>query len=495
MSKKHDDGGTVPRERGRAFRGLLAAGVSVALLGAGISTATASASPANPSAAAKPAAAAEKATKAVGITYEGGPGHPGPVWAGTWDNGTRGFCIDFELHTPSSTGTTKLTGSIPGMSAKQSSRIKAITNAYSTTTSSKKAALAQLAIWTVEADSNFAKWYKASEVTKADRKAVKALVADADRGPFKVGVSTSKVEVGQDGTGTVKLVGGDPGGVKLSVALTATGAKIRTVDGAKGTKGTLDSGGLKFTYERTAPGKIDVQAVLTTPSPKIAGLSVTQKDHQRTLSGGFVETAIASYAYQLTPGKPTISSKCNTDCNGVASLSFSVCNPAGADAVTWTQKAGSDVVATLSAAGGKCVKKSAKVSDGQKIAASYCYSQSVGSACVTDTVKVPGTYEVVCPVWVKATYVMSCECVGVEGSSVTFLAPAASARFYRGFVTMTKDGKSTVKQVDLDNGSATKVDLGKLKNVQVAATFAAHTDAARKNAIGSKHTLFSVKVA
>lgn len=493
MSKKHDGGGALPRERGRTFRGLLAAGLSVALLGAGIggATATAVGSPV----AAEPAAKAEKATKAVGISYEGGPGHSGPVWAGTWDNGTRGFCIDFELHTPSSTGTTKITGSIPGMSAKQSSRIKAITNAYSTTTSSKKAALAQLAIWSIEADPNFSTWYKASAVTKADRKAVKAVVADADRGPFTIGVSSSKVHVGQDGTGKIKLVGGgDPGGIKLPVVLTATGAKIRTVGGVKGAKGTLRSGGLPFTYERTAPGKIEVKAALSMPSPKTAGLSVTQEDHQRTLSGGFVETAIANYAYKLTPGKPTVSSKCNSDCQGVSALSFAVCNPVGADAVTWTHKVGSDVVATLSAAGGKCVKKSAKVPDGQKIVASHCYTATLGGACTTGAVKSAGSYEVVCPVWVKATYLMSCDCGGVDGSSVTFDAPGESARFYRGFVTLTAKGKDTVKQVDLVNGEATKVDLGVLHDVEVAATFLAFRDSARKDTLGGKHALFRVTV-
>lgn len=493
MSKKHNGGGAVARERGRMFRGLLAAGLCVALFGAGIggATATAASSPV----AAKPAAKAEKATKAVGITYEGGPGHPGPVWAGTWDNGARGFCIDFELHTPSSTGTTKLTGSIPGMSAEQSSRIKAITNAYSTTTSAKKAARAQLAIWSIAADRAFAKWYKASEVTKSARKAVKAVIADADRGPFTIGVSSSKVHVGQDGTGKVKLVGGgNPGGVTLPVVLTATRAKIRTVDGVKGAKGTLGAGGLAFTYERTGPGKIEFKTALSMPSPKTAGLSVTQNDHQRTLSGGYVETAIANYAYQLTPGKPTITSKCNSDCQGVASLSFAVCNPAGADAVTWTQKAGADVVATLSAAGGKCVKKTAKVGDGKKIVAAYCYTGSVGGPCTTGTVKSAGSYEVVCPVWVKATYVMSCACDGVDGASVTFHAPGESARFYRGFVTLTKKGKDTVKQVDLENGAATKVDLGTLHGVEVAATFLAYRDAARKDTLGGEHALFRVTV-
>ena len=28
---------------------------------------------------------------ATGLSFPGGPGHSGPVWAGTWQNGQKGF--------------------------------------------------------------------------------------------------------------------------------------------------------------------------------------------------------------------------------------------------------------------------------------------------------------------------------------------------------------------------------------------------------------------
>src|SRR5687768_17144791 len=102
------------------FRRLLAAGVGALVLTSGAVVATASSAPAGSTpAAVAPARPAEPeaAKQAVGISYLGGPGHPGPVWAGTWDNGERGFCIDFTKHSPNNSGTTTITGAIPGMTA------------------------------------------------------------------------------------------------------------------------------------------------------------------------------------------------------------------------------------------------------------------------------------------------------------------------------------------------------------------------------------------
>lgn len=84
---------------------VLILGMGFALAGVGIGSGRASAS--TPAAAPALSTAAKAAQEAVGMTHPGGPGHPGAVWAGTWDNGKRGFCINFSMHRPSNSGTTK----------------------------------------------------------------------------------------------------------------------------------------------------------------------------------------------------------------------------------------------------------------------------------------------------------------------------------------------------------------------------------------------------
>lgn len=490
--------GTGPRKGSGRFAKFIAAGIGVVVLGTGLGTTGAAAGPGAAETRPTAARAEQPATQAVGITYLGGPGHPGPVWAGTWNNPERGFCIDFARHSPTNAGTTRITGAIPGMSAKQSTQIKHIANAYSRTTSPKEAAAAQFAIWRIEGDPAFATWYDDADVKPADRRAVAAILDEVKHEPYRITLSAEKLQVGQLGSGKVKFLGDDPAEVAgLPVALAATGAKIRTVNGVAGTRGALMTSGLNFTYERSGAGRVDLKAVMSAPSAAVGGLSITRSGNQRTLSGGYVDPAQASYGYQLTPGQPTVTSKCDTDCDGVATLTFNACNAAGSDAVKWTHKVGTDVVATLTAAGGKCATKTAKVADGKKIAASYCYtSVTPGGACATETLATGKAYEVVCPPWAKAVYSMSCNCDADGGGTVTFTAPAGSARFYRGFVAVTADGKKTNRQVDLAEGPPVGITLTSMpKGGEVVVSFKAFRDAKRTAAIGGEHVLVRVTVA
>lgn len=468
-------------------------GLTLSLLGlpgGGISTAAVS-TPTAPQAQAQ-AAKFHDAKQAVGLTYKGGPTHPGPVYAGTWKNGPKGFCIDFDLPSPNSSGTKKLAGVVPGLDPAKSAQIKHIVNANVDTTSPQRAAYAQLAIWKLQDEPAFKSWYRTDALTGADRKAVDAVVADAAQlGPYKLSLKAGKVQVGQRGTGAVTVLRADGKPlVGRSVALSASGAKIVSVKNVAGHEGLSRAGGLAFAYERSKPGKVALKAVLTTPSSLTAGLSTTEDGHQRTLSGGYLETALANYAYDLTPGKPTITSACGSDCAGVSTVSFKVCNPAGAQAISWTEKVGGKAVATLTAAGGKCATQTAKVADGKTIAASYCYTKIVGGACAGARSPMAGGYEVVCPEWTKVLYELGCDCEGANGGTVTFTAPAGSLRFYRGFISVTRNGPAVVQPVDLTNGKSTKVEVGSLpKGGTVVISFAAYRDKQRLAQLGGAHVL------
>jgi len=414
------------------------------------------------------------ATNAVGRTFKGGPGHAGPVWAGTWLNGgKKSFCNDFGLATPNSAGTTILTSAvlIPRMTAEQSKQAKFIANKDAATTSPELAANSAFAIWRIQADPAFNTYYAAARasgvITLARHNAINAILLDAQQhGPYQMTLVTTKVQVGQKGSGTVKVLGsnGKPA-VGRTVTLTATNAKILTVNG------------VVFTYQRTNVGTVSFKALLTSPSSATAGISISAAGHQHTLSGGYTESAVAYFSYALTPGQPTTTSVCNTDCNGISTVTFSFSNPSGAQAVKWTEKVGTAVVATLNVAAGTTGSKVVQLADGNVITTSYCYTGTVlGGSCTTATFNVAGTYEVVCPAWAVATFTVSCNCTA-KTSSATITAPAGSPRYYRGFVSI--NGVVTQTQ-DLVNGQVTIIKSGTLSaGSTVIVSFTAFRDAAR----------------
>lgn len=426
------------------------------------------------------------ATHAVGLTFKGGPGHAGPVWAGTWLNGgKKGFCNDFGLATPNSAGTTILTSSVlvPRMTTEQSKQAMIIVNKYVATTSSDTAANAGLAIWRLQADAAFNTWYAASRsagvITLARHNAINAILLDAQQhGPYKMSGISTKVQVGQKGSGTIKVLGsnGKPA-VGRTVTLTATSAKILTVNGVAGYKGTTRSTGVVFTYQRTNVGKVSFKALLTSPSSATAGISISAAGHQHTLSGGYTESAVAYFSYDLAAGQPTITSVCSSDCNGISTVTFSFSNPSGAQAVKWTEKVGTAVVATLNVAGGTTGSKAVKLADGNVITTQYCYTGAVlGGICTTATVSVAGSYEVVCPAWAIATYTVVCNCTTLS-SFATITAPAGSPRFYRGWVSV--NGVVTVTQ-DLVNGQLATLKSGAhVSGSKVIVGFTVFRDAAR----------------
>lgn len=168
--------------------------------------------------------------------------------------------------------------------------------------------------------------------------------------------------------------------------------------GAKAAPGLLAAAVLAAaTVAPAAAAPPPLPSILSAPSRLRAGLSVTDADHQRTLSGGHVDTVEATFGYLLTAGQPTITTACSTDCNGLADLVIKACIPSGADTIRWTQRAGDKVLTSLAVPAGKCGTARGKASDGMLVASEYCYAATAGGACATDATTLSKRYEVVCP--------------------------------------------------------------------------------------------------
>ena len=446
------------------------------------------------------------ASYATGMFFSGGAGHSGRVWAGTWNNGARGFCLDFGKATPNRKRVDVSTKDIPGMTAEESKQAKFIANKYDNNGSNDAAANAGIAIWRLQHDANFNTWYadaraKSPKVITATRHAdIDTILADAaQHAPYKMsfGENEVKVQVGQTGTGTIKLLGsnGKPA-VGRPVTVTSKQGKILTVNGVGGNKGTSRSTGLVFTYQRNTTGRISFQASLTFDSSSTAGITLSQAGHQRTLSGVDTETFGVDYGYDLTPGLVEIANACDTSCGGVSKVTFKVTNHSGVQAIKWTEKwtdkAGAKVQVVVSAKPGKSDTAVRSLPDGTAITSSYCYTGPVlGGGCTTPEVGVPG-YEVLCPAWAQGEIKLPCNCTPDLPGSVTLTSPADSHRFYSGFVTINK---GTPTQVNLVNGKPSTISTGKLAaDTRVVVSFKVYRDAARTVQMGGSHVLDDITV-
>ena len=420
------------------------------------------------------------ATHAVGLTFAGGPGHTRSVWAGTWNNGVRGFCLDFGKSTANRSGRSVIAGNIPGMTAEESKQAKFIANKYSLTESREAAANAGLAVWRYQHDSAFNTWYKSARargvITTARHNAVDAIILDARQHfDYKITVDTiTKVHVGQKGHGTVKVLGsnGRPA-VGRSVLVGVSNGKILTVNGVAGTRGTTQATGVVFTYQRTTTSTVYFKATITAPSSAKAGLSISSSGHQRTLSGGFVETDWDYHSYYLRVNAPMMATTCDTDCEG-ATITFRFPNP-GAQAIKWTERIGARDVLTQSVKANTTITKSIRLKDGEKITTSeYCYT--VRGVCTAAPVVLKTPYEIVCPAWAQAELKLPCNCTPNAPTSVTLTSPASSPRFYRGFVSVN----GAVTPVNLVNGKPSTITIGRLgAGTKVVLSFRVYRDPPR----------------
>lgn len=385
-------------------------------------------------------AATPGARAAVFQSFRGGPGHPTVVVAGTWNwQGKRGFCIDFPKRKPDGSKSSTLRGPVPGMNAGASAKAKFIANTYSRTTSPTAAANAQFAIWRLQSDASFRTWYawaRRTGVVSASRHVAieRILLAAREHGPYRVSVAATPVLVGQTGSGTalVKARNGRPAAGRDVVLSSSSRVRILTVNGNRGTTGRTNRSGIaKYTFQRLDGGTALVKATVVAPSSNTVLLTLPTAGNQRLVVGTFREAAAGSVSFEKTLGRPAMVASCATDCDGVATARFSASNPAGAKPVRWTWRVGTRAVATMYVVGGRSASTTTRLMDGDRVAAEYCYANTVGGACTTATIRIPGSAEVICPAWVRMTFRGDCPCEGGVNFTFTLTAAAGTPRFYR----------------------------------------------------------------
>jgi hypothetical protein len=163
-------------------------------------------------------------------------------------------------------------------------------------------------------------------------------------------------------------------------------------------------------------------------------------------------SAAGSASFNVGPGLTTMVSRCDTNCDGIATVKFTKANSAGSKIILYTMRSVGNAVASLYVSGGTTNSTTVRLNDGTIVTTEFCYVNTIGGACVTDTVVLSGIQEVVCPGWVKLTFTGDCPCSGGVNFTFTLTSPVMGKRYYR--ATIVLNG-SVVQTIDLINGVAT----------------------------------------
>lgn len=427
---------------------------------------------------AAPASAAtfQVATKSYGYTLKGGPGHPQPVHFGLWKQGNRtGPCGAFAKSTPDSSGLVLLNGVHPGTSALVSAELDFLVNKYSSTTSNVVAGDLAGAVWKVQGSPTFKTYYawavKTGVLSAARVRAIELMIGEAQQAAsgYNLSVKADNVGVGHIGDGSLVLFTrrGTPA-IGADVVVQATNAVILSVNGRPGNRGVTSKLGAHFTFKPLRMGKdypVSFKAVAYTPSTRQVLKSNAQAGHQFIFTGNYRDNLVATYSYVITPGDTDTATTCDSDCNGMSTVTFSTCNAKGGDAVQYTKYVDSAVVATLNVAAGTCASTTARLADASIVTGTVCYTgTTVGGPCVSNVVKLPGSYEVVCPAWAKKVLTVVCDCTISDGT-LAMTVPATlgggtpNSRRYVGYVTI---GSNAVQTFPMVIGVTKTVELGNL---------------------------------
>ena len=439
---------------------------------------------------AAPAAAAtfHVATKAHGFMLKGGPGHPQPVFSGTWKQDNRtGPCGAFGKSTPDSSGFILITGTHRDSTDIKSKMLDYMTNKLSNTTSNELAGILNLASWHVQNEAAFQQYYpwavKTGVISAARVRAVTLLIGEAQQAAsgYKLSVKADDSGVGHIGEGSLAFFTrrGAPA-IGSDVIVQVTNGVIISVNGHPGNRGVTTKLGVHFQYKATRLGKdfpVSFKAVAYTPSTRQILKSNAQPGHQFIFTGGFRDVYVATYSYVIVPGDVTTATACDSDCNGMSTVSFSKCIEKGSNAAKYEKFVGTTLVATLNVASGTCADTTARLADASIITGTLCNTgTTVGGPCVSNVVKLPGSFEVVCPI-IKITI---CYCSS-SNPSIKFLVPATIAggitntRSGTGYVTV---GTNATQSFALVNGVEKTIDLGALApGTVVTFGFIAHHDA------------------
>lgn len=441
-------------------------------------------------------AAKSTATPVVGIKYPGGPGHAGPVFAHVWElGGKRGPCVDFGKSTADGDGVRVIT-KLPGTSTENSKRAFALTEKHRFTTSNDEAAALALSVWSLRGDSSFRKWFKWAKkegvISKNVLRLMDRMLKDSkSHGPYTVKVDVKAVGVGASGSGTVTVLDsrGKPAkGMKAAVKRTTKNVKVLKV-GSK----TKANGKLRFTFKRVKSGRAGFKATVAAPSVKKALLSVPSKGRQRLLVGGFKDSVSGSADFDQRAGAPSVTTTCDTDCDGQATVTVKYCNPkSNASAIRWVVTGSEVKLLQLDVGVGTCETRQFRSTDGTVLVMSHCDLNRVGGKCTSKYKKLNKPYEIVCPAWAEAVLAIPCSCDPRKKGSVTFTSPGNSPRYYTGHVSF--GGGLLSYDYELTNGVALKKEFDKVKpGTVIEVSFTVYRDAARTIPLGT-HVLQSVTV-
>ncbi len=413
----------------------------------------------------------------IGMKFAGGKGHPADVYAYNWNcSGKLGFCIDFGLHNPDGNGSSQLLQIAPSMTAEETKQAEWISYNYAHSTSKLDVAVAAFATWKLRNDSDFQVYFPWARshgvINDAFNKRINDMItASKFHGPYKVAVKISAVHVGQIGAGSAVITAANnkpAPGVSVNLAST-TSMKVISVNGITGVRGKTNSrGAITYKFIRTNVGAATVYVNITASAYAKAMITSPSRGRQHVLIG-YAYTARGSARFDKILGKPAMVSTCDTNCDGLATVTFSAANSANSKMVLWTWRdEASAPVASLYVSGGTTGSTSAQLFDGTNITnGEYCYVNVKGGACVTPTIKLPGMQEVVCPGWVRISSTVDCPCEGGVSFKFTLTAPTVGNRSDQAIVL--KNGLA-VQTLDLVNGvpaTTNPVLLGTGDRVQV----------------------------
>jgi hypothetical protein len=359
-------------------------------------------------------AASMHCTERVGGMLPGGPGHSGTIYAGTWTCGdVIGFCGDFSLHNPNGAGGTSVLHSMPHMTALKSAEFAIINHEYRLTTDKLLAAEAAYAEWKLRGGSDFNTynhWAVSHNLFASFRKASQKMI---DRAHLladpKLSVNLKPSYTGDTKTDYVQNTGtgGKPiPGMRNHLSVNANGKLSRTsgTSNAKGhTPFGLTKSDLGTVTVHASAQVVDVHYIVSTV-PTIGEQHIFAVPRVKTIS------AVASFNKKLNA--PTVSSVCDTSCNGNAKLAVHFCNPKGA--ATWTyfgHDQNGHLVMTFNVGGGDCKTKHFTMHDGDELHGSYCLSR--GGVCFTKKTDYGHVYKVKCPHGVKVYEGSGCDCTGL----------------------------------------------------------------------------------
>jgi hypothetical protein len=330
----------------------------------------------------------------------------------------------------------------------------------------------QFAIWmtnSTNGKSYYNDMVKRGRLTANDVKEINAILSRATAGGLgTVTLTSQKPLVGQSGTATVaaRSMRGYyvPNGTPVTSGVTTTNVKINSTSGIAGTKGKITSaGGTTFNFTRTNIGNVGLKSTVTVPSNLVVRMSIPSAAWRQNLIGGNFTISKTAYTnYNSVAGAPTYKTVCSTNCDGTATKTPTVCNSVGAKPIKYAfyDKATGTVLSYLDdGPGGACASKSFTVKDDDKTKYRYCYTATVGGACVTGWVEGSGEDGTVCPAWIQVAITIGCSCNTAWGTVA--LNNPVTPRFNVAYIEVAEPGKAVryLDPVFLDSGQHVIVPL------------------------------------